>query len=107
MNHEHDDAIEALLRTAFDGPVRDDGFSARVMQRLPPRRRRVAWPSLAGVLAGAAACWLTLLFSPLLQAGWRDWIGGDFSQSAIALLLATAGLSLMTAWWSIAEADDR
>ena len=39
MNHEHDDAIEALLRTAFDGPVRDDGFSARVMQRLPPRRK--------------------------------------------------------------------
>lgn len=107
MNHPHDDAIEALLRQQFDGPVPDDGFSGRVMQRLPPRRRRVAWPVWAGVVAGAGACWLSLLTSPLLHVGWRDWAGGEPSTSAIAWLLAVAGMSLLAMGWSMAEADDR
>ena len=34
MNHPHDEAIEALLRKEFDGPVSDEGFSERVMHRL-------------------------------------------------------------------------
>ena len=107
MSHPNDDAIEALLRKQFDGPVSDEGFSERVMQRLPPRRHRMAWPLWAGVVAGAGACWLTLLSSPLLHDGWRNWMRGELSASAIALLLAIAGMSLLASWWSVAEADDR
>jgi hypothetical protein len=107
MSDLHHDAIEALLCKQFDGPIPDDGFSERVMQRLPLRRRRIAWPLWAGVLAGAGACWLSLLFSPLLHAGWHDWMGGNLSAPAIVLLLAMAGLSLLASWWSVAEADDR
>jgi hypothetical protein len=106
MNHPNDDAIDKLLRTQFDGPVPDDGFSERVMQHLPARRRRIAWPLWAGVLAGIGACWLSLLPSPLLQAGWRDWAGGELSAASVILLLAFAGMSLMALCWSVAEADD-
>jgi hypothetical protein len=107
MSHERDDAIEALLRKQFNGSVPDEGFSERVMQRLPSRRRRVDWPLWVGVLAGAAACWLSLLFSPLLHVGWRDWAGGELSAPAITLLLAVAGMSLLAFCWSMTEADDR
>jgi hypothetical protein len=106
-NQPQDDAIEALLRGQFDGPLPDDGFSERVMQRLPTRRRRVAWPLWAGVLAGMGACWLGLLSAPLLQVGWRDWAGGELSAPAIILLSVAAGMSLLASWWSVAEADNR
>lgn len=107
MSYPHDDPIEALLRKQFDGPVPDEGFSERVMRRLPPRRRRIVWPLWAGVLAGAGACWLGLRCSPLLHVGWRDWMGGELSVSAATVLVAIAGMSLLACWWAIAEADDR
>lgn len=106
MNHPHDDAIEALLRKQFDGPVTDDGFSGRVMQRLPPRRRRTVWPLWAGMLAGAGVCWLSLLSSSLLHVGWQDLISGELSASAITLMSAIAGMSLLACWWITMEAED-
>jgi hypothetical protein len=102
-----DDEIEALLRSQFDGPLPDAGFSERVMQQLPARRRRVAWPLWAGVLAGVGACWWQLLSAPLLHAGWRDWSSGQLSVPAIILLTVVAGISLLASWWSVAEADNR
>lgn len=107
MNPSRDDAIEALLRKQFDGAVRDDGFSDRLMQRLPQRRRRVAWPSWAGVLAGAVACWLALWPSPLLRNGWQDWVGGHWSAAGIVMLATLAVMTLLALAWSVAEADDR
>ncbi len=104
---QDDDEIDALLRRQFDGPLPDQGFSERVMQRLPKtRRRRVAWPLWAGVVAGLGACWSQLLPAPLLQAGWRDWAGGELSAPAITLLLVAAGMSLLASCWSLAEADE-
>ena len=107
MSRQLDDAIDALLRRQFDGPVSDERFTERVMQRLSPRRQRIAWPLWVGIVMGAGACWLSLLFSPLLHAGWRNWMHGELSASAIVLLLAIAGMSLLASWWSVAEADDR
>lgn len=106
MNHELDDAIEALLRKQFDGPVRDEGFSRRVMQRLPRRRRRVSWPLWSGIVAGAVACWLALLSSPLPRTGWRDWMSGDWSAPAVLLLLAALGMAMLALAWGVAEAGD-
>lgn len=107
MNEPHDDTIEALLRRQFEGPVVDDGFSERVMRRLPLRRRRAAWPLWLGVLAGAAACGLSLGDAPLLRAGWRDWLAGVPSVPAIGLLLAAAGMAWLALGWSLAESRDR
>lgn len=105
MNEPTDDAIEALLRKRFEGPVRDEGFSDRVMQRLPPRRRHAAWPLWAGVLTGIVACWLGLLRAPILDAGWNDWVHADWSVPAFAVLLVIAGMSLLALWWSVSEAE--
>lgn len=107
MNHASDDAIDRLLREQFDGPVHDGGFSERMLQRLPPRRRRVAWPLWAGMLAGACACWLALLPSPLLHASWRDWSSGAWSTSAVIVLLAMVTMAVLALAWGVAEADDR
>jgi len=107
MNPSRDDAIESLLRSQFDGPVRDEGFSEQLMQRLPHRRRRVAWPVWGGMLVGAAACWLALLPSPLVDAGWHDWAGGHWTASAVAVLAAMLGMALLALAWGVAEADDR
>ena len=106
MNHPHDDATDAFLRKQFDGPVADNGFSERVMQQLPPRRRRTVWPPWVGILAGAGACWLSLLTTPFLHAGWKGWMSGELSISAIALISAIAGMSLLACWWSTMEAED-
>jgi hypothetical protein len=106
MTHTHeDDAIDALLQRQFDGAAPDDGFCDRVMQRLPARPRRRAWPLWIGIAGGAAACALSLSSMPVFHLGWRDWFGGALSAPAIALLLALAGMSLLAMCWSLAEAD--
>jgi hypothetical protein len=106
MTKEIDDALDALLREQFDGPVPDDGFCLTVMDRLPARRRHGNWPMVAGISAGVALCWLTLWFSPIANAGWRDWLSGEPSASALALLIAMTGLAVLTLAWTIAEATD-
>lgn len=105
MSEPTDDAIEALLRKQFDGPVRDDGFSERVMQRLPPRRRRKAWPLWIGLIAGVVACWVGLLHAPILHAGWSDWLHADWSVPAFAVLLMVVGMSLLALCWGVGEPD--
>lgn len=101
-----DDAMDALLRAQFEGPVPDDGFSDATMSLVPPqRRRRHVWPLAVGVAAGAVVCWLSV--PPLVRAGWQDLLLGQLSTSALTLLAVTAGLSLLAMAWTIAEADDR
>ncbi|WP_430391780.1 DUF5056 domain-containing protein [Dyella sp. 20L07] len=107
MNESHDDSIEALLRRQFDGPVANDGFSERVMQHLPSRRRRVTWPLWLGVLMGAAACWICMDSLPLLHNGWRDWLAGEPSMSAIGMWALMACMSLLALMWSLAESSHR
>lgn len=106
MNHSHDDAIDALVRKQFDGPVRDDGFSERLMQKLPPRRRRSMWPLITGILAGTAACWLSLMSTSSLDVGWHDWMSGELSASAITFIGAIFITSLLAFWWTTMEATD-
>ena len=107
MSDMHDNDIEALLRQNFEGPVANDGFSEKVMQRLPARRR-IKWPLLGGALAGVAGCALSLLRSSLLSDGWRDWLRGEWqSMPAMVLLLAMAGMTLLACWWGASEAEVR
>lgn len=106
MNKSHGDTIEALLRQQFEGPVADDGFSERVMQHLPLRRRRTAWPLCLGVLTGAATCWVCLINVPLLHVGWRDWVAGELSTSVIGMWLAMAVMSLLAMGWGLTESKN-
>lgn len=108
MSHsQEDDALDALLRQQFEGAVPDAGFSDRVMRQLPARPRRRTWPLWSGIAAGMTACALSLASTPLVQLGWRDWLGGEVSAPVIALLFALAGMALLAMCWSLAEADGR
>lgn len=106
MKPINDDDIDALLRQSFDGPTADDGFCDRVMQQLPPRRRRYAWPLLAGVLGGVALCALSLLASPLWSAAWREWLVGQWSASTFIVLAMMAAMTLLAMIWSLVEAEN-
>jgi hypothetical protein len=107
MNDPSDDALDALLREQFDGPVAADGFTERVMARLPPRRRRFrTWPMAAGIAGGIVTCWLSLRSLPVMDAGWRDWLASAPSASAMTLLFAVSGVSLLAALWALAEAGE-
>ena len=107
MNQTQDDEVEALLRQQFDGPVCDDGFSERLMKRLPKRRRRITWPVWGGILVGVVACWLAMLRSPLLRIGWWDWMGNHWSAPAVTVLLVALGMAMLAVAWGVAESDDR
>ena len=107
MNESHDDTIEALLCRQLDGPVADDGFSERVMQHLPPRRRRATWPLWIGALIGTAACWICMDSVPLFHNGWRDWLAGEPSMSAIGMWVMMAAMSLLALMWGLAESSNR
>lgn len=106
MNSIHEDDIDAMLRQSFDGPIPDVGFSDRVMQRLPTRRRASAWPLAAGVLVGALLCSLSLFDSPLWHAAWHGWRAGEWSTSTIIVLSTMAAMPLLALGWALAEADD-
>jgi hypothetical protein len=106
MSPIDDDDIDALLRQSFDGPTPDAGFSDRLMQQLPPRRRRFAWPLVAGVLTGTALGVLSLSNSPLWRASWQGWMVGEWSASGLVVVSMMAGLTLLAVGWSLAEADD-
>ena len=107
MNGEKEDAIDVLLREQFEGPVPADGFCDRVMNQLPARRRRNRWTLAAGALAGMATCWFSLWSAPIAHVGWRDWLSGEPSASAIALFVSMIGMAILALAWAIAEADDR
>jgi hypothetical protein len=106
MTDFEDDAVERLIRKSIEGPTAENGFTDRVMERLPSRRRG-GWPKMAGIVAGIGACWPILASAPLLESWWHDWTRGEVSASAIALLLVIACVSLATAWWTLAEGDSR
>lgn len=107
MNDPQDDLLETLLRRSFDGPVRDDGFTDRLMRDLPPRRRRIAWPLWLGLLIGSAACWLSLLRVPALLVGWRDGLAGELSSHVIGLWLVMGLLALLAVGWSWVDGGNR
>lgn len=106
MSDMHDDNIDALLRRSFDGSVPDGGFSDKVMQHLPSRRRRSIWPLWSGILAGIGGGALSLLRASVLAEGLRDWLRGEWASTpAMVLLLAMAGMTLLACWWGAAEAE--
>ena len=107
MTGEIDDPIDVLLRDQFDGPVTDQGFTDRVLAGLPARRRAATWPVAAGTVLGAMVCGYSLSQSPLVGAGWQDWMAGHWSVEAVALMLAMMVLPVMLLLWTLAEAGGR
>jgi hypothetical protein len=105
MNDPHDSPIDALLRQHFEGPVADDGFSDRVMRQLPARRRAHRWQLPVGLLAGLGACVWSLSSTPVVRAGWQDWMSGSLSSAAVIMLLALMGMPVLASWWALTESE--
>lgn len=106
MKISDDHNIDTLLRQQFEGPVSDEGFSARVIRQMPPRHTDAVWPLWAGIVAGIGTCWLSLSSTPVLQLGWQSWISGNPSRTSLCIVVATTGMSLLACWWSAMEAED-
>lgn len=106
MNDKIDNAIERLLREAAPDPVADEGFCAGLVERLPPHRPHAQWPLAVGIVAGMLACWFSMSAAPAALIGWHDWISGDLTSPALALLASLAGLNLMALAWTLIEAQE-
>ena len=105
MNEEIEDVFDIRLPERIEGPVPDGGFSDRLMDRLPARRRHISWPMPAGIAAGLASCGFSLWSAPVTHIGWRDWLSGELS--AIGLFILMASMAILALAWTAAEADDR
>ena len=104
MNETPDDALDTLLRRGFEGPVPDDGFSARVARGLPARPRRIAWPlpialACGGVLAGAAVA-----TSPLWGDVAREAAAGVPGGASVVFLFVALCLGVLGCAWTLEEA---
>jgi hypothetical protein len=101
MTPLNDDTIDELLREGFT--VADDGFSAKVIQRLPRQRRFPVWGPMIGLILGVAASALCLFTETLAGAGGAPGMGGP---NVLAVMIWTGiaiGLSLLAMGWAISE----
>lgn len=98
--------LDFLLRNQFAGPVDEDGFSARVMARLPARQQRIQWPMFAGTFAGLIAYWLSLWTAPISFSSWQDWVSGRPVESVLSLCIVALGIAVSALGWALSESDD-
>lgn len=104
---EHDDttdpALDALLRRQFTGPVPDEGFSARVMRALPPRRAPRPWLLPTAAVAGCGLAWLALAPSPAWRLAAQEWAAGDPGAASLGVAVLMGVLALAGCAWSLDE----
>jgi hypothetical protein len=103
MDETSNPQIDDLLRRHFNGPVPDDGFSARVARALPARRGPRAWLLPVAALSGSVAAWLTLLPSPLLHQVAHEGIAGGLGVTTATLCVLLLGVSLLGCSWALEE----
>ena len=100
-----DRELDELLRQEFERAVADDGFSARVMGALPPRKRKRSWMLPAAALAGALLAWLTLRPLPLWQQTAFEWLSGELGAASMVVCVLALGIGLLGSAWALEEAS--
>ncbi len=98
-----DRALDALLRKGFPGELADDGFSARVMRALPPRRRQRPWLLPAAALAGGLLAWLAVLPAQAWQDIAREWLAGAVGPVTVATGVLLLVVSVLGCAWALEE----
>lgn len=106
MNEDlSEDPLEDLLRHEALEAVADEGFTARLMPRLPPRRRprtlRMPWVAVLGALLS----WGALLPSSLWQGAAREWGAGELGAALGLVYLGVLVVALLGCAWALEEAD--
>jgi hypothetical protein len=89
---EEDKVLDAMLN-AKTPYIDDAGFTSRVMERLPPRRRTVAWLRIAIILSASGFAALVLLLNQPLCAELTRTFAGMSRPSGLSL--STLSLSSM------------
>ncbi len=102
-NQTPDDELDALLRQAFEGPVADDGFSARVVRALPPRRTRATRLVPAAALGGSVAAWLALSPLPLWREVTSEALAGSLGTASLTFISLLVVLGALGCAWALEE----
>lgn len=105
VNHPIEPNIDALLRDVFDGPVADDGFSVRVMQKIPTQRKTHHSYSLIAFAVGLFALMWQVLSSSVFEKAWHDLAQAQFSITVMVLFAVFFGASLLISAWVLTEAE--
>jgi hypothetical protein len=103
MTELDDHKLDDLLRRQFPGAVADDGFTARVMRVLPPRRQPRPWLVPGAAVAGSLLAWLALMPSPVWQQAAREWLQGDFGAATAGIGVLLMVVTLVSCAWSLEE----
>jgi hypothetical protein len=98
-----DAQLDDLLRRQFPGAVADDGFAARVMRALPPRRESRYWVLPGAAVAGGVAAWLALMPSPLWQHVAQELLAGEFGAASVGIGALLLGVTMLSCAWSLQE----
>lgn len=104
INEVSDARLDDLLREQFRGPVADEGFAARVMLALPPRREYRRWLLPGAAALGGLLAWVTLMPSPVWQQAVQEWLAGDFGAATAGIGVLMFGVTLASFAWSLEEA---
>jgi hypothetical protein len=103
MTELDDHKLDDLLRRQFPGAVADDGFTARVMRVLPPRRQPRPWLVPGAAVAGSVLAWLALMPSPVWQQAAREWLQGDLGAATAGIAVLLLAVTLASCAWSLEE----
>lgn len=103
IDHVSDQQFDDRLRRHFAGAVADDGFSARVMRALPPRREHRRWLLPVAAVAGSVLAWLALMPSPLWQQVAQEWLADDIGAATAGIGALLFGVTLVSCVWSLQE----
>jgi hypothetical protein len=98
-----DQQLDELLRRRFSGAVADDGFSARVMRAVPPRRQARPWLLPGAAVVGTLMAWLALMPSPVWQQVAQEWLAGDFGAATVGIGVLLFGVTMVSCAWSLDE----
>jgi hypothetical protein len=103
MTELDDQKLDDLLRRQFPGAVADDGFTARVMRVLPPRRQPRPWLVPGAAVVGSVLAWLALMPSPVWQQAAREWLQGDLGAATAGIGVLLMVVTLVSCAWSLEE----
>ena len=103
MTDLDDQKLDDLLRRQFPGAVADDGFTARVMRALPPRRQPRSCLVPGAAVAGSLLAWLALMPSPVWQQAAREWLAGDPGAATAGIAVLLLAMTLAGCAWSLEE----
>lgn len=103
FNDASEQRLDELLRRHAPVAVADDGFAARVIRALPPRRQPRPWLLPFATVAGSLLACVALMPSPVWRQIAQEWLAGDFGAASVGVSVLLLGLSGFSCAWALEE----